>query len=106
MEKMEEIADLCEDLFEGVGEPKWDEEGEEVETCNILMSSETPEGWKLEELLQEIIHDLRVKNENLKTIPKSQMMYQDRKSISDNNLSIISKLKKCVFIQQNTLNVC
>lgn len=64
----------------------------------ILMSATNPTGAKLEELLEQIAVELEAKNANIEHDPKPCS-----RVISTNNLSIISALRKCVHIQNDSL---
>jgi hypothetical protein len=63
------------------------------------MSAENPTGAKLEELLEQIAVELEAKNAKIEHDPQPCS-----RAISTNNLSIISALRKCVHIQNDSLD--
>lgn len=67
-------------------------------TPKVLMSADNPTGWKLEELLAQIIQDLRVKNDRLEgdASPTSR-------AIRINNLGVIDCLALAGVRQSDTL---
>lgn len=67
----------------------------------LLMSANNPNGWKLEEILQQIAGELEVKNEILKQAKRTKASLR----ISRNNESIIAELKQCVKCQLSTLEI-
>lgn len=66
----------------------------------LLMSAENPKGAKLEEILEEIAVELEAKNKKLEDDFQPCSIH-----VSNNNLSIISHLRKCVAIQNNSMAV-
>ena len=67
-------------------------------STKVLMSADNPGGWKLEELLAQIVQDLRVKNDRLEgdTSPTSQ-------AIVRNNIGVIDCLALAEVRQRDTL---
>ncbi len=70
----------------------------------ILMSDENPEGRKLEELLQDIMDDLNLKNAKLETIPEDQLSKEDALRISMNNGKILIMLERAKTYQEDSMN--
>lgn len=62
------------------------------------MSKENPEGAKLEEILEQLAVELEAKNKNLEDDFQPCSIH-----VSNNNLSIISHLRKCVAIQNDSM---
>lgn len=67
----------------------------------ILMSRDNPKGRKLEELLQDILDDIQVKN---KVLADGEYSI-DKIKIIANNTVIITCLETAIFIQERTLNL-
>jgi hypothetical protein len=67
-------------------------------TTKVLMSAGNPTGRKLEELLAEIVQDLRVKNDALELNPSATSA-----AIRVNNLGIIDCLALAGVRQSDTL---
>lgn len=64
----------------------------------LLMSAENPEGAKLEEILDQIADELKAKNAKLEGDFSPCSVH-----VANNNLSIISALRKCVAIQEDSI---
>lgn len=66
----------------------------------ILMGEENPNGYRLEEALHLIRHELHLKTQNLLSNESAAA-----KSIVRNNLQIINLLGVCADTQTNTLDI-
>jgi hypothetical protein len=64
----------------------------------VLMSRENPEGWKLEDLLDQIIAELDTKTNRLLSDTSSLALH-----VISNNRAIMSKLLRCAAVQRNTI---
>ncbi len=72
-----------------------------VNYFKILMSRDNPGGWKLEELLQDIVEDLLLKNKALGGGDPSI----DKCKITANNTVIIALLETAIFVQDRTMKL-
>lgn len=64
----------------------------------VLMSADNPEGWKLEELVEQIRLELYVKNDRIGSDPS-----QAAKAVRANNLQIVDLLAVIECRQRDTL---
>lgn len=69
-------------------------------TSAVLMSRNNPGGWKLEELLAQMIEELRLKNVQLRASPNPVAA-----KVQENNVGIANLLMNAICLQQDSLAI-
>ena len=70
-----------------------------MDTTKLLLSENTPNGAKLEELLDDVIKDLEFKNAKLNPSDSIDRL------IMNNNTVVIQSLKSCIDVQVATMGI-
>jgi hypothetical protein len=65
----------------------------------VLMSQSNREGWKLEELLPQLVSELEAKNNRVKNDPS-----EAAQTLLRNNLDIIARLRECEKLQRFSMS--
>ena len=64
----------------------------------VLMSADNPNGWKIEDLAQQLIVEIRAKSDKIKSDPRLQAI-----TVFNMNANIIAALHDIVHWQNNSL---
>lgn len=70
-----------------------------MDSTKILLSTGTPNGAKLEELLDDVVKDLEFKNSKLDPSDSIDRL------VMNNNSVVIQSLKSCIDIQTATMGI-
>ena len=68
----------------------------------VLMTPDNPDGWKLEELLKQLVWELEDKNIRLSSKFEIAKLPYPAKHVIGNNQMIINRFQQALEYQQNT----
>ena len=68
--------------------------------ANVLMGAETPDGWKLEELLDKLVEE--VEEKSVKVAHDNSLLSQ---TVQNHNLQIIGLLRQAQALQQQSMRL-